>query len=229
MYWADGTEQKIYRANLDGTGAFTEIFNSTDGVNFPEELKIDSANQKLLWVEGTKLLRGNLDGSGTVEEVISDHINIAGIVLTPDADGDEVPDEIDGCESDAEKTAPGDCGCGAPDTDSNSNDVADCLLNEDVKQSISDLIALVKSLKAKKKKQQKSKFTEIKTTADDIRSLVNTNIDSLNLKKPKKKVKKFAKVARKKALKSRKTTSPRFKRAKKAAIKALKKLNKAIE
>ena len=45
----------------------------------------------------------------------------------PDSDGDGVPDSLDGCPSDAQKTVPGVCGCGAADTDSDGDGAADCM------------------------------------------------------------------------------------------------------
>ena len=44
----------------------------------------------------------------------------------PDADGDGMPDKIDGCPNDKNKTASGDCGCGTPDKDSDGDGTADC-------------------------------------------------------------------------------------------------------
>lgn len=43
-----------------------------------------------------------------------------------DADGDGTPDSADGCPLDPEKTAPGACGCGVPDTDADQDGIADC-------------------------------------------------------------------------------------------------------
>ena len=42
------------------------------------------------------------------------------------ADGDSVGDACDGCPNDPNKTSPGACGCGTPDTDANGNGVPDC-------------------------------------------------------------------------------------------------------
>ncbi len=47
-------------------------------------------------------------------------------ISIPDTDGDDTPDCLDGCPDDANKTAPGACGCGIPDTDSDSDGSADC-------------------------------------------------------------------------------------------------------
>jgi TolB-like protein len=43
-----------------------------------------------------------------------------------DSDNDELPNPIDGCPDDPNKTAPGICGCGVPDTDSDGDETPDC-------------------------------------------------------------------------------------------------------
>ncbi len=65
---------------------------------------------------------GDSDGDG-VPDCID---NCAG---TPDvdSDGDGVLDCNDGCPFDANKTAPGQCGCGVPDTDADGDGTADCV------------------------------------------------------------------------------------------------------
>lgn len=45
---------------------------------------------------------------------------------TTDSDGDGVGDNADGCPDDSDKIAPGDCGCGIPDTDTDDDGIADC-------------------------------------------------------------------------------------------------------
>ncbi|MCG8404815.1 MAG: Ig-like domain-containing protein [Phycisphaerales bacterium] len=49
------------------------------------------------------------------------------IVNDADSDGDGEPDCSDGCPNDANKVAPGDCGCGQADLDEDGNGVSDCL------------------------------------------------------------------------------------------------------
>jgi hypothetical protein len=44
-----------------------------------------------------------------------------------DSDGDGTPDGQDGCPADPNKTDPGQCGCGHPDTDTDGDGVADCV------------------------------------------------------------------------------------------------------
>jgi MYXO-CTERM domain-containing protein len=43
-----------------------------------------------------------------------------------DADGDGICDVTDGCPADPDKPGPGQCGCGAPDTDGDGDGTADC-------------------------------------------------------------------------------------------------------
>ncbi len=43
-----------------------------------------------------------------------------------DGDGDGLPDGCDGCPEDPEKSAPGTCGCGVDDTDSDDDGIPDC-------------------------------------------------------------------------------------------------------
>jgi len=60
---------------------------------------------------------GTVDCEGTCSAVTP---------VAVDSDSDATPDCLDQCPNDAPKTEPGECGCAAPDTDSNSNGIADC-------------------------------------------------------------------------------------------------------
>ncbi len=46
-------------------------------------------------------------------------------LASPDADGDGTPDYRDGCPIDADKTAPGNCGCGSPEFDTDGDGTPD--------------------------------------------------------------------------------------------------------
>lgn len=60
---------------------------------------------------------GNLASSSDMKFTMS---------VSPDSDGDGVPDSQDGCPNDIAKIDPGQCGCGVPDTDSDGDGAADC-------------------------------------------------------------------------------------------------------
>jgi hypothetical protein len=62
------------------------------------------------------------------ESVDTDHDGI-GDNADQDDDGDGVDDATDLCPLDATKSAPGQCGCGVPDTDTDGDGVADCVDN----------------------------------------------------------------------------------------------------
>ncbi|GAB6096220.1 hypothetical protein JCM14469_24730 [Desulfatiferula olefinivorans] len=47
-------------------------------------------------------------------------------IVSQDTDNDGTADDNDGCPNDAGKTAPGVCGCGTPDTDSDGDGTPDC-------------------------------------------------------------------------------------------------------
>jgi hypothetical protein len=49
------------------------------------------------------------------------------VTVGPDSDGDGINDALDGCPLDPNKSTPGACGCGTPDTDANNDGIADCL------------------------------------------------------------------------------------------------------
>lgn len=129
IYWVENASPvKIRRSDLDGDNAEDVV---TTGLRFVTRLAIDQENQKLLWTDlGTgKLQRANLDGS-SVEDLLSDLVYpsaLAVMTSADDSDGDLTANCADECPLDAAKIAPGDCGCGNPDTDANSNSISDCI------------------------------------------------------------------------------------------------------
>ncbi len=64
-----------------------------------------------------------------------------------DSDKDGTFDIRDGCDFDPKKTAPGVCGCGKADADSNANGVIDCLANAELKAEFAVILARIRALR----------------------------------------------------------------------------------
>lgn len=64
-----------------------------------------------------------------------------------DRDDDGVNDALDGCVNDSSKSAPGICGCGVPDSDTNANGVIDCRLTAEALAQAQALQAALKRVK----------------------------------------------------------------------------------
>jgi low density lipoprotein receptor-related protein 5/6 len=79
MYWTDPVDDKIYRANLDGTDQEDLI---TTGTNHPYGIALDLVAKKMYWTDviDNTIYRANLDGTGK-ETVVSGLGDPAGITL----------------------------------------------------------------------------------------------------------------------------------------------------
>jgi len=64
---------------------------------------------------------------GTPTQITFTGVDVPGGSNCPDTDGDGANDCVDGCPNDPLKQAPGQCGCGVPDTDSDGDGVANCV------------------------------------------------------------------------------------------------------
>ena len=64
IYWVDQSNDKIQRANLDGS-TIEDVLTSANGVNNPTEILIDAVNGKMYWSEyfSGNIKRANLDGT----------------------------------------------------------------------------------------------------------------------------------------------------------------------
>lgn len=71
---------------------------------------------------------------------VSEDCNTSGIPDTcePDSDGDSAIDDCDGCPQDLYKTAPGQCGCGQVDVDTDGDGQADCVDADDDNDGVAD-------------------------------------------------------------------------------------------
>jgi alpha-tubulin suppressor-like RCC1 family protein len=65
-----------------------------------------------------------IEGRGWSYQGSVDNVSLK--VILPDLDQDGTPDGSDGCPSDPEKVAPGQCGCGVADIDGDGDGTADC-------------------------------------------------------------------------------------------------------
>lgn len=82
LYWVDSgaTGNKIYRGNLDGTGAAAII---STGLNTPLSIAVDSAGGKIYFVNqnALKIQRANLDGTSVEDLITTGLIKPYGIAL----------------------------------------------------------------------------------------------------------------------------------------------------
>jgi hypothetical protein len=134
-----------------------------------------------------------------------------------DGDADGVPDDSDGCPSDANKGSVGACGCGAPDKDDNANGVVDCLYNADLKALLSNLLSQQKTLSLKKSAIQQSARATFKATLNSIKAYTTKSaLSKVTVKKGYKSLKsdlKLAIAAGNKALKASTASGLRVARA----------------
>jgi hypothetical protein len=240
IYWVDFAVPSILRGNIDGSGAPETLFSANDGVNLPMGLRLDLENGYIYFTDqgAGALVRGSIDGTGFLKKIVDLPGGNERIAIAQDDDSDGQPNGVDGCEDDAAKTEPGDCGCGQVDTDGNENGISDCLLNADTKDLIVSLRELVSSLKStrtksskknrKRRKAQKETIEMIVADMADINSAMTANIAQYNLVVPGTDLASLLSNAEKRVLKSRRTGSKRFKKFRKQALKALDALNSAL-
>jgi hypothetical protein len=109
-------------ADLDGV---PDGCDACDGDDLAGDTDGDLVCDDLDACEGDDLY-GDSDSDG-----VCDDLDVCGgDDASGDADLDGVCADSDQCDDDADKTAPGDCGCGAPDEDLDSDGVTDCLEGE---------------------------------------------------------------------------------------------------
>ncbi len=97
-------------------------------------VSIDISSQVQAEQQGNNTLTLNFThrGSDYMALTTREGTNAPELIITQacdgvDSDGDGVENCNDSCPSDANKTTPGMCGCGVPDTDSDGDGVADCV------------------------------------------------------------------------------------------------------
>jgi hypothetical protein len=152
-----------------------------------------------------------------------------------DSDGDGVGDDVDECPSDPGKAVPGSCGCFQPDLDLNANQVADCLVNPDLKREIALALAAVDQLVPKRtvKKDpaafeaQEAVKRELTARRDGIQAIIGGSLEQIVVTDPEVRLPKLEKKARRSMTKALKTGGG-LKKKKKKATKTLTRLDEAI-
>jgi subtilisin family serine protease len=107
-----------------GTSAATAYVGGVAGLLLSVNPEAGSAAVK------SALLEGVDQNAGLAGKMVSGgRINAFNALAILDNDGDGQPDIYDDCPQDPEKIVPGECGCGAADTDADGDGVADCVDN----------------------------------------------------------------------------------------------------
>ena len=148
------------------------------------------------------------------------------LVLRLDSDGFSVPQ--DNCPNDDAKFDPGICGCGAADSDNNSDGITDCKTTEtvlEVVQSLSNSIRKVKKLKSnaskKLKKDQNKLKSETKKQLNQLLALVSKSGNLIKLKNTTNTPAKIGTLIKTQVTKALKTESKTFAKDKKKVTRTL--------
>lgn len=127
---------------------------------------------------------GDTDGDGVSNNC--DNCAAVANASQEDNDGDDVGNSCESCVDDPLKIAPGACGCGTADVDSNQSGVADCLPGSEVKGLVQSVIANLKKIKdlpsdasanAKQAKANAAKL--IKSLLGQIQTTINVSGSSI--------------------------------------------------
>ena len=111
------------------------VVRDDNGNSLPDSC--DIAGDPALDCNGNGYLDAGPDGALSlfeIEKFLESDCNSNGIpdsceLTALDSDGDGTLDPCDGCPGDPDKIAPGDCGCGQPETDSDLDGVPNCVDN----------------------------------------------------------------------------------------------------
>ncbi|MCK6456208.1 MAG: proprotein convertase P-domain-containing protein [Phycisphaerae bacterium] len=101
------------------------VENDCDGNQVPDNCQTDSDGDGR--IDPCDLCEGYDDALDDDFDGVPDGCDVCpGFDDTQNADGDAAPDGCDGCPQDPLKIAPGACGCGQPDVDTDGDTVLDC-------------------------------------------------------------------------------------------------------
>jgi hypothetical protein len=102
--------------STDASSARSVFAADLDGDNVVDAVSASNYDDKIAWYK-------NGDGVGDACDNCQDVANIG----QEDGDSDGHGDDCDGCPADPDKIDPGQCGCGIPDVDTDSDATVDCL------------------------------------------------------------------------------------------------------
>jgi hypothetical protein len=127
----------------------------------------------------------------------------------------------DQCPSDPAKLAPGACGCGVPDTDANTNGVADCLVNADLKGSLAQLRTLLGALTGQRGATQAAIKAQVRALAQAIFDYVKREKARIAVTNTKAKIERLGRTLRDRARAAAKSRGGALRRARRRALTAV--------
>jgi len=140
-------------------------------------------------------------------------------------------ENTDLCPTDSAKTAPGTCGCGVADADTNSNGIVDCLINSETVSALRSLNTVVGKLKAPglpSTAKRKQAIKNIKAELATLKSYVAAHLADITLVDSSKSVSTRMNVVNSKTRKLLSSKSSAFSADKVGAKKAINSFIKAI-
>lgn len=165
------------------------------------------------------------------DPLLSNNTSSVEISVLRDRDSDGTPDTEDQCLTDSEKSSPGICGCGVPDSDSDHDGVVDCRYTETFAARIARVQSVLKALRISggRIKNLRTRKAALNKALGDMRAYLAANGALINLSGMGVNLQKLTNSA---VSKSKSTLTARESRTltsrRSAAVKALKKLLKGL-
>lgn len=156
-YTLDGYLPAVSQLHSTGYDDLVFIKDSKINVHFGKSKGIMTTPDTVLAQENVSAFTlGDLTGDGQDDFVVSYSENYGNIGIYG----------YDECPDDPDKLSAGSCGCGNPDTDSNDNNIADCLPTAEMEYYIADVQKKLRRIKTS------SSAKKIKTIKKSLRKMV---------------------------------------------------------